>query len=81
MESFGSVQATRKALDHFREKTIKAGFDGLNLNAVIWGQPVLPGENVPANLVQLVDDLGFDSSTSYVWIHHVRLDKFPQTPY
>ena len=25
--------------------------------------------------------LGFDSTTSYVWIHHVVLPEFPQTPY
>lgn len=81
VESFGSIAATREALDLFREKTVNAGFAGLNLNAVIWGQPILPGEEVPSNLIQLVGDLGFDSSTSYVWIHHVQLDKFPQTPY
>lgn len=81
IESFGSIQASRKALDQFREKTVDAGFKGLHLNAVIWGHPILPGEKTPSDLVQLVKDLGFDSSTSYVWIHHVKLDKFPQTPY
>ena len=25
--------------------------------------------------------MGFDSVTSYVWIHDVALDEFPQTPY
>lgn len=81
LESFGSVEKCREALDRFREKTRQAGFDGLSLNAVIWGNPILPGENKPADLVKLVHELGFDNATSYVWIHHARLEQFPQTPY
>ncbi|MGQ8337172.1 glycosyltransferase WbsX family protein [Sunxiuqinia sp. A32] len=81
LESFGSVEKSREALNHFREKTRQAGFDGLSLNAVIWGNPILPIENEPADMVKLVHDLGFDNATSYVWIHHARLDQFPQTSY
>ncbi len=73
LESFGSVSSTRAALDRFRAKAMKAGFGGLHLNAVVWGQPILPGESKPADTVKLVKDLGFDSVTSYVWIHHVGL--------
>lgn len=81
VESFGSVEATKAALDQFREKTVQAGFKGLNLNAVVWGQPILPSEEMPRDLPQLVGDLGFNSATSYVWIHHVVLEQFPETPY
>ncbi len=70
LDNFGSVQATRAALDRFRAKTIAAGLPGIHLNAVVWGQPILPGENKPADSARLVKDLGFDSVTSYVWIHH-----------
>jgi Glycosyltransferase WbsX len=73
LENFGTVEATRVALDEFREKAIKAGLPGLHLNAVVWGQAILPAEKKPANTEQLVKDLGFDSVTSYVWIHHVPL--------
>ena len=52
----------------------------MHLNAVVWGQPILPGEKKPADSVKLVRDLGFDSVTSYVWIHHVALPK-QQTDY
>ena len=75
LEGFGSVSATRAALDRFREKVKAAGFPGLNINAVVWGRPILPAEKKPADTRQLVKDLGFDSVTSYVWIHHVGLDK------
>jgi len=40
----------------------------------------LPGENTVADPAQLVRDLGFDSVTSYVWIHHVALPE-QQTGY
>jgi hypothetical protein len=80
LDSFGSVKATRVALDRFRAKAIATGLKGIHLNAVVWGQPILPGEQKPVDAAQLVNDLGFDSVTSYVWIHHVGLPK-QQTDY
>ena len=73
LESFGTVEATRAALDQFRLKAKAAGFPGLHLNAVVWGRTILPSEKVTADPARLVKDLGFDSVTSYVWIHHVGL--------
>lgn len=81
VESFGSVEATKAAMDRFREKAVIAGFNGINLNAVVWGRPILPSEEVPRDLPQLVRDLEFNSATSYVWIHHAILEQFPETPY
>jgi hypothetical protein len=80
VQGFGSVPATRAALDRFREKTRRAGLPGLHLNAVVWGGILLPGEREPADPAKLVTDLGFDSITSYIWVHHVPLD-FPATGY
>jgi hypothetical protein len=73
LENFGSVEATRAGLDKFRAKAKAAGFPDVHLNAVAWGQPILPTEKTPADSAKLVRDLGFDSVTSYVWVHHVRL--------
>jgi hypothetical protein len=81
VESLGNVASTRAALDDFRAQTRAAGFPGLHLNAVVWGQPILPGGSTPTNPKELVSDLGFDSFTSYVWIHHGGLDTFPETDY
>jgi hypothetical protein len=78
--SFGSVEATRGALDRFRAKAKAAGLPGLHLNAVFWGQTILPNEKTVADPSKLLRDLGFDSVTSYVWIHHVALPK-QQTDY
>jgi len=77
----GSVEATRNAIDAFRERVRSAGFPDLHFNAVVWGKPVLPGEKVIRDLPQLITALGFDSVTSYVWIHHVELDETPFTPF
>jgi hypothetical protein len=73
LAGFDSPARTRAALDEFREKTRRAGFPDLHLNAVVWGKPVLPGEVVIDNVPRLIDGLGFDSVTSYVWIHHIDL--------
>jgi len=80
MKGFGSVAETRAALDTFRAKAVAAGLPGLHLNAVVWGRPILPGETKPADAARLVRDLGFDSVTSYVWVHHAALPKL-QTDY
>jgi len=73
VEGFGSMEATKKAMDRMREKAIKAGLKGVHWNLVAWGNPILPVEKAPENLPALIKALGFDSSTSYVWIHHVNL--------
>ncbi|MCL1919935.1 MAG: glycoside hydrolase family 99-like domain-containing protein [Kiritimatiellaeota bacterium] len=75
MASFGSVETTREALDAFRAKAVAAGLPGLHLNLVAWGNPILPNERIAGDYKQLVPALGFDSATSYVWIHHVPLDE------
>ena len=72
---FPSLAATRAALDEFRAKTIRAGFPDLHLNAVVWGKTVMPWQETPADPVHVVRELGFDSVTSYVWIHHAEMPR------
>lgn len=81
VESFGSIDETRKALQRFREKVKSAGHPDLHLNAVVWGIQLLPGERNVSHPREMLHALGFDSTTTYAWIHHVRLDQFPFTPY
>ncbi len=78
---FETVRKTRKALDRFRDKARAAGFPDLHLNAVVWGRPILPGETTPADPARLVEELGFDSVTSYVWIHHWNPGRASTVPY
>jgi len=81
VDGFGGVDATATALQRFRDKTKAAGFAGLHLNAVAAGIRILPGEKEAKNPAELIRRLGFDSVTSYVWVHHVGLPEFPATPY
>lgn len=80
--SFGSVEGTIKGLNDFREKTIAAGFKDLHLNAVVWGNiNLITGEEIedPAGLVE---KMGFNSVTSYVWFHHAhQAMEFPTDTY
>jgi len=80
VEGFGSLEATKAAMDRMRQKAIAAGLKGVHWNLVAWGNPILPLEKAPANIAELIKILGFDSATSYVWIHHVELPE-AQTDY
>ena len=80
VESCGGVDQTQAALERFRAKARAAGLPGIHLNAVTWGVQILPGETTIQNPAALIQRLGFDSVTSYVWIHHVQLPKL-QTDY
>lgn len=73
IEVFGSIEATKAAMERLDRKAIAAGLTGVHWNIVAWGQPILPVEKVPANLPDLMKQLGFNSATSYVWVHHVGL--------
>ena len=73
VEGFGSLEATRQAMDRMKEKAVAAGLEGIHWNLVAWGRPILPGESAPANTTELIRSLGFESATSYVWIHHTQL--------
>ena len=81
LQNFGSVKATRTAMDEFRSTARAAGFPGVHLNVIACENPVLRGEKVNPNFPELLRELGFDSVTSYVWIHHVPLDQSPLNPY
>jgi hypothetical protein len=83
LESFGSVEKARLALDRFREKVGAAGHPGLHLNAILWGEPNLPGSRTPTDWPRLCRDLALDSLTGYTWVHHGALneDTFPISDY
>ena len=80
VEGFGSIEATKAAMDRMREKAVAAGLKGVHWNLVAWGNPILPVEKAPSNTPELIKMLGFDSATSYVWIHHTELPE-TQTDY
>jgi len=83
LDSFGSVENARLALDKFRAKVRAAGFPGLHVNAIVWGEPNLPGGKTPPGWPRLCRDLALDSLTSYTWVHHGSLNNgtFPVSDY
>lgn len=82
LATFESVEAAVKSVNLFRQKVKAIGFKDLHLNAVVWGQAILPSEEViPAEELEvLLKRIGFTSTTSYVWIHHVD-PNFPTQHY
>lgn len=81
VKGFGDMDNTKRILDSFRDRVRKAGLGELHLNAVVWGVQILPGEKKITNPNEMLKELGFDSVTSYVWIHHQELKQFPKTNY
>jgi hypothetical protein len=81
MRGLGGLDATRRALDWFRDRVCHALGCDLHLNAIVWGIQILPSETILTNPGALVRALGFDSTTSYVWMHHVPMDSFPAVSY
>jgi hypothetical protein len=83
LDSFGSIENSRAALDKFRAKVRAAGFPGLHVNAIVWGEPNLPGAKTPPGWPKLCRDLALDSLTSYTWVHHGALNynTFPLSDY
>lgn len=73
IEGFGSIEATKAVMERINQKAVAAGLKGIHWNMVAWGQPILPVEKIEANFADLMKQLGFDSATSYVWIHHATL--------
>ncbi len=81
LEGLGGMEATSEALRHFRSRVRASGFPDLHLNAVVWNARILPGGSATIDPNTLVQRLGFDSITSYVWVHHEVLGAFPRTDY
>jgi hypothetical protein len=81
VRSLGDLTSTRRAFDNWRNELARLGLGPLHLNAVVWGLRILQTEHKIEDVNQVVSALGFDSVTSYVWIHHQPLNCFPETDY
>lgn len=81
VEGLGGVQNTRRELDDFRGRVRAEGLSELHLNAVVFDYHILPCEANVNNMNELLAELGFDSATSYVWLHHHGLPEFPCNSY
>jgi len=81
VSGLGGIEKSRRIFDEFRDKVRGKGLGEIHLNAVVWGIQNLPGEQTITDGNALLDALGFDSATSYVWIHQDEMPDFPFTSY
>jgi hypothetical protein len=75
VERIGGVEIAAEALGRLREKVRSAGFKDLHINAVAWGVQAV------ADPTAFLRALGVQSVTSYSWIHHFEMQKFPTNDY
>ncbi|MCA4132598.1 glycoside hydrolase family 99-like domain-containing protein [Arthrobacter sp. M4] len=80
IDGLGGVDQTKAALDGLRVRAARAGHPDIHLNLVCREKTALPQDGIAMNEEALVDRLGFDSVTSYVWVHHYAMPNL-QTPY
>ncbi len=83
IKSFGGVIQAAKAMQKFRDKSSAAGCGGVHFNAIVWQLSILASEVQLPKSNQLLEQLGFDSATSYVWVHHSNpaAEGFPKGSY
>ena len=80
INSFGSIEKAKQALDKFRAKTKAAGFKDLHLNAMQWGLH-MPDSMPAKDANELIDLFNINSVDTYVWVHHTEMPDFPVTTY
>ena len=80
IRSFENVDACRKAVQRFRDKTAAAGFKGLHLQLAFFGNGTITSmpENDPRYGLterELMEYIGFDSFTNYNWACNMDIDR------
>jgi hypothetical protein len=75
ISGLGGIEATKSALNSFRTKVKAAGFPGLHLQGVIWGNipanlSAVPGDRTPTQ-GKTIAELAFSSLSTYTWTHYV----------
>ena len=79
VKGLGGIEATKDALEWFREECVKAGHPGLELQLTAWGERVTNMSGVDGShemsTKEVVPTLGFDSVTNYQFCHFCWMDR------
>jgi len=79
IEGLGGVKQTRIALDWLRKETEMAGFAGLHIQCILWGEKYFNLTGVDGQVAvdqrDVVKELGFDSLTHYQYVHFADIDR------
>ena len=81
IDNFGSYEKCAEIIKEIRRRVRDAGLGELHLNAVVWGTKILMSENDSSVGGKMLQYIGFDSVTSYVWVHEHAIDRFPTMDY
>lgn len=76
IKGLGGLDATREALAAFDARAKAAGLKGIHFNAI-----ESQIRSTPPNDVSILKKIGFESVTSYIWVHLVGFRDKPQTDY
>ena len=76
IEGLGGIENTRRCIDEFREKCVKAGHPGLELQLMQMGECIFNVTGVDTNAgkistTEVIEKLGFDSLTNYQFVSAV----------
>ncbi len=80
VKGLGGIDQTADALQSFRRKASAAGYE-LHLNVMEWGLNPKHRDILGEDTNELIRRFGVDSVTSYVWIHHIEPEEFPEASY
>jgi hypothetical protein len=81
IRGLGGIWEARAALDYLRDRTQRAGLGDVHLNLVHWQHTIVGSAATDLSPEAITRKLGFDSISSYVWIHHYNRFQFPVTAY
>ncbi|MBM3500253.1 MAG: hypothetical protein FJX74_16470 [Armatimonadetes bacterium] len=75
LNGLGGAEATRDALDWFRDHAVQAGLPGLHLQMCTYQRGFDIGSGATATPQELVALLGFDSLSHYQYVHFANIDR------
>jgi len=81
LAGLGGVEGTARAIKAFRRKVRAAGHADLHLNLVNWQEKLVGSSQNARGLPEVLESIGFDSLSSYVWTHHCKMSSFPVEEY
>ena len=81
LKVFGGVKQAKEGLQELRKRVFEAGLGEIHLNTMVWSYKVLPEEQLVPHMDAIIQELGFDSVTSYVWAHMAEMKQFPAMDY
>lgn len=81
IENFGGVDKCVEIIKEVRRMVKAAGLGELHMNAIVWGAKILLSESDCTVGGEILKNIGFDSVTSYVWIHEHAVGGFPAVDY